>query len=137
MRLTRFTDYGLRILMLLAAAPGQSLSTAVLSAELGLSRHHLAKIVQRLAEGGIVATRRGGGGGAELRLPPETVRLGAVVRLLESGQPLVDCLAPGGDCTLMGRCRLVARLRGAERAFFDSLDAATLADIALDQPFAA
>lgn len=132
MRLTSFTDYGLRLLMRMAGARGRALSTAELADDLGLSRNHLAKIVQRLARAGVIETRRGGGGGAVLAMPPGEIRLGLVVRLLEEGQPLVECLgADGGACSLDGRCRLKARLRSAERAFLADLDRATLADIAL------
>lgn len=132
MRLTSFTDYGLRMLMRMAGAPGRAFSTAALADELGLSRNHLAKIMQRLAQAGLVETRRGGGGGAMLARPAETIRLGAVIRLLEEGQPLVDCFGShGGSCSLDGRCRLKARLRAAEEAFLDDLDRSSLAEIAL------
>ncbi len=132
MRLTSFTDFGLRMLMRMASAPETAFSTAELADEFGLSRHHLTKIMQRLAQGGIVATRRGGGGGAMLARNPQEVSLGSVVRLLEEGQPLVECFATnGGDCTLTGCCRLKARLRSAEAAFLSDLDRSTLADIAL------
>ena len=132
MRLTSFTDYGLRMLMRMAGAPERGFSTAELAQEFGLSRHHLTKIVQSLARAGYVTTRRGGGGGATLARPAAEIRLGAIVRLLEAGQPLVDCFAPGGgDCTINGRCRVKARLRAAEAAFLADLDRSTLADIAL------
>lgn len=133
MRLTSFTDYGLRMLMRMASAPDRAFSTADLASEFGLSRNHLAKIMQRLAQAGLVETRRGGGGGAALARPASEIRLGSVVRLLEEGQPLVECMsADGGACTLDGHCRLKARLRSAERAFFADMDQSTLADIALD-----
>lgn len=132
MRLTTFTDYGLRMLMRMASAPERAFSTAELAGEFGLSRHHLTKIMQRLAQGGIVATRRGGGGGAVLAQAPQDIRLGAVVRLLEQGQALVDCFAAtGGECTILGCCRLKARLRRAEAAFLADLDRSTLVDVAL------
>lgn len=132
MRLTSFTDFGLRALMRMASAPDRIFSTAELADEFRVSRHHLTKIIQRLARGGIVETRLGGGGGARLARAPETVRLGAVVRLLEEGQSLVECLASdGGNCIIDGRCRLKARLRSADAAFLADLDRATLADIAL------
>jgi Rrf2 family nitric oxide-sensitive transcriptional repressor len=133
MRLTSFTDYGLRMLMRMASAPGRAYSTAELADEFNLSRNHLAKIMQRLARAGLIETRRGGNGGAVLARPAAEIRLGAVVRLLEEGQPLVECLAEnGGACTLDGRCRLKARLRSAEAAFLADLDRSTLAAIALD-----
>ena len=137
MRLTAFTDYGLRALMRMASAPDRAFSTAELAQEFRLSRNHLTKIMQRLARGGIVETRRGGGGGAVLARAPGTIKLGEVVRLLEQGNALVECFAPGGYCTIEGCCRLKARLRSAETAFLADLDRATLADIALPAPASA
>ncbi|MCC0068450.1 MAG: Rrf2 family transcriptional regulator [Rhodobacteraceae bacterium] len=132
MRLTSFTDYGLRMLMRMASAPERAFSTAELAEEFNLSRNHLAKIMQHLARAGLVETRRGGGGGAVLARPADRIRLGAVVRSLEDGQPLVECLsANGGACMIDGRCRLKTRMRSAEAAFLADLDRSTLADIAL------
>lgn len=132
MRLTSFTDYGLRALMRMASAPDRAFSTADLAQEFGLSRHHLTKIMAALASGGIVSTRRGGGGGAVLARPASQIGLGDVVRLLEAGHPLVDCFAAnGGTCTLIGCCRLKSRLRSAESAFLADLDRSNLADVAL------
>ncbi|MDO9524543.1 MAG: Rrf2 family transcriptional regulator [Gemmobacter sp.] len=132
MRLTSFTDYGLRMLMRMASAPERAYSTAELAEEFGLSRNHLSKIMQRLSRGGIVETRRGGGGGAMLARAPQAIRLGEVVRLLGEDQPLVECFhAKTNTCLLDGRCRLKARLRAAELAFLAHLDGATLADVAL------
>jgi Rrf2 family nitric oxide-sensitive transcriptional repressor len=133
MRLTAFTDYGLRMLMRMASAPGRAFSTADLADEFGLSRNHLAKIMQHLVRAGLVETRRGGGGGGVLARRAADIRLGTVVRLLEDGQPLVECLGSGaGSCIIDGRCRLKARLRSAEAAFLADLDRSTLADIVLD-----
>lgn len=129
MRLTSFTDYGLRVLMRLAGAPERAFSTTDLAAEFGVSRHHLAKVVSVLAAAGLLETRRGGGGGAMLARPPETIRIGDVVALLESDQAVVECFAPGGHaCTLMPGCRLKSRLAHAEAAFIADLNRSTLAD---------
>lgn len=118
--------------MRLASEPGRAFSTADLAEEFGLSRNHLAKIMQHLARAGLVETRRGGGGGAVLARPADRIRLGNVIDLLEEGQPLVECFGTdGGDCSIDGQCRLKARLRSAERAFLADLDRSTLADIAL------
>lgn len=132
MRLTSFTDYGLRMLMRMASAPGRVFSTAELAQEFGLSRNHLAKIIQRLAQAGLVQTRRGGGGGAVLARPADDIPLGTLIGLLEDGHALVECFDPnGGTCTIDLSCRLKARLRSAEAAFLADLDRSTLADIAL------
>lgn len=138
MNLTSFTDYGLRMLMRMASAPEQAFSTADLAEEFKLSRHHLTKIMQRLARGGIVETRRGVNGGAVLRSSPAEIRLGDVVRLLEQGQALVECFGPdGGGCTIEGCCRLKSRLRQAEGRFIEDLNESTLADVSLPERTAA
>lgn len=133
MKLTSFTDYGLRMLMRMAAEPARAFSTAELASELELSRNHLIKIMQRLARGGIVSTRRGGGGGAVLARPPADIRLGEIVGLLEEGQAMVQCFASksGRPCSLLPDCRLRARLGGAERVFLAELNRSSLSDIAL------
>lgn len=132
MRLTSFTDFGFRMLMRMAGEPTRAFSTAEFAREFGLSRNHLAKVMQRLAEGGLIETRRGSGGGAILALPPNRIKLGAVVKVLEDGNSLVECfVTETNSCALDGRCRLKARLRSAESAFLADLDRGTLADIAL------
>ncbi len=132
MRLTSFTDFGLRMLMLMAGEPARAFSAGELAEVLGLSRNHLAKIMQHLSRAGIIATRRGGGGGAVLARPAADIRLGDLVGLLEDGQPLVECFGTQAQaCSITGKCRLKARLRSAEAAFLDDLNRSTLADIAL------
>ena len=132
MRLTSFTDFGLRALMRMASDPARVFSTAEMAAELRLSRDHLSKIIATLAQAGIVLTRRGNGGGAQLARAAEAISLGEVVRVLEAGQALVACFAQdGGDCSLTGQCRLKARLRRAEAAFLAELDQCSLASVAL------
>lgn len=132
MRLTSFTDYGLRMLMLMAGSPDRPFSTADMADELKLSRNHLSKIMQRLSRAKIIETRRGGGGGAVLATRPETLRLGQIVRLLEEDQTLVECFSEGkATCTLDGNCGLKKKLRAAEASFLAELDKSTLADIAI------
>lgn len=129
MRLTAFTDYGLRALMRLALEPDRTITTEEIAEEHGISRHHLVKVVRELAEAGIVTTQRGGGGGMRLSRRPDQISLGEVVRHLEARQALVECFrADGGDCILNPDCRLKKRLKHAEEAFLADLDRSTLAD---------
>lgn len=135
MRLTAFTDYGLRALMRLAADPDRRVTTEGLAKELEISRHHLTKVLRRLAEAEIVATHRGSGGGLRLARDPETISLGEIVRLLEARQALVECFRPdGGSCVLSPGCQLKGKLATAEEAFLHSLDRTSLADCAHPRP---
>lgn len=134
MRLLASTDFALRILILLAAAPqGRALSVELLARELGgLSTHHLHKVVQTLANLGAVRTRRGAGGGVVLAQPPGEIRLGALVQRLEAGQAPVECFRDdGGCCSLVAGCRLKGMIGTAWRDFLASLDRYSLADLGM------
>lgn len=136
MRLTTFTDFGLRILMRMAGAPERAFSTAELAEEFQVSRAHLAKVISALARAGYLKTRRGGGGGAMLARPPEQIRLGDVVGLLETGQAIVECFAADGSaCTLSPSCLLKERLKRAEAVFLEDLNRSTLADCIYRPPW--
>ncbi len=129
MKLLTSTDFALRVLMRLSAAPDEHVSTDALSRELVISRHHLHKIVQYLTEAGLVRTIRGARGGAMLARPAAEIRVGAVIRSHEHDQALVECFrADGGACNLLPRCRLRGMLDAAKNAFYQQLDRYTLAD---------
>ncbi len=131
MRLTQFTDFGLRALMRLAAETHRSFSTGEIAAEFNISRHHLTKVIRDLADAGFVQTQRGVGGGFRLARPPEEITLGQVVRSLEQRHALVECFASdGGCCALTPRCRLKGKLAQAREAFMRTLDETTLAECA-------
>lgn len=135
MRLTAFTDFGLRALMRLADEPNRSFSTNEIAAEFGISRNHLTKVVRDLAEGGFVTTQRGSGGGFRLSRPPQSITLGEIVRMLEQRHAIVECFRKdGGACVLTPRCRLKPRLAAAREAFLRELDRTTLAECAYPGP---
>ena len=132
MRLTSFTDFGLRALMRMAAEPDRVHSTAEMAAEFRISRNHLTKAIATLAAAGFVETRRGAGGGALLARPAESMRLGEVIAVLEHHTALVECFSKdGGACVITQRCRLKGILAGAEARFIDDLNRFSLADCTL------
>lgn len=129
MRLLAATDVALRVLMRLGADPARRRSAEALAQEVGVPRNHVHKIIQDLAEAGLVRTWRGAGGGVELAMAPEAIRLGDVVRRFEADQALVECFrADGGACCLSPECRLKGVLWQARGDFLARLDATTLAD---------
>lgn len=131
MKLSLFTDIGLRALMRLAGNPEQSFSTGELASELQISRHHLTKVVRRLSKAGYVISRRGNRGGIELALDADQIKIGDVVAELEIDSSLVECFrADGGACTLSAACKLSGSLARAKHHFIDELNQTTLRDIA-------
>jgi len=135
MRLTAFTDYGLRVLMRLADAPAVPSTTARIAEEVRIPYNHLTKVVQDLARGGFVTTQRGADGGVRLARPAEAITLGEVVRFLERRYAIVECFrADGGACLLTPGCRLKSRLAAAREAFLAELDRTSVAECAHPRP---
>lgn len=129
MRLTNFTDYGLRALILLADRNPEVLSATMIADHFDVSRHHMAKVLQELAAAGYVEGIRGAQGGVRLTRDPRDIRIGDVVRSLDKEQALVECFRPdGGNCALLPRCRLKGMLARAQQGFLRELDRFTLSD---------
>ena len=128
MRLTNFTDFGLRALILLADRHPEILSATVIADHHRVSRHHMAKVLQQLTAMGFLEGIRGAQGGVRLARDPRDIRIGDVVRALDD-QPLVDCFsAEGSDCVLLPRCRLKGMLARAQQGFLRELDRYALSD---------
>ncbi|MEV7300568.1 RrF2 family transcriptional regulator [Streptomyces clavifer] len=130
MRLTRFTDVALRVLMRLAVASESEdpPTTREVAATMQVPYTHAAKVVARLQHLGLVDARRGRGGGLTLTGAGRSASIGGLVRQLEGPGEVVDC---DGDapCPLRSACRLRSALRLAEEAFYASLDPITVADL--------
>ncbi|MFD0669426.1 RrF2 family transcriptional regulator [Ramlibacter sp. MAHUQ-53] len=130
MKLSAFTDYSLRVLIYLAAQPGQRATIARIAQAFDVSENHLVKVVHFLGRQGWLATVRGKGGGIELGLAPGEIGVGAVVRATEGGDEVAECFGEELRCAIEPACRLRGVLREALEAFYAVLDRYTLADLA-------
>lgn len=130
MKHTSHADYALRVLLYLRVAPGGRGSVGEMADAHRVSRHHLEKVVQRLAAAGLVATSRGRGGGVRLAARPSSITVGAVMRAMESDFAVVECLGPARYCRIAGVCGARNVFSDALDAYFAVLDTATLDDIA-------
>ena len=130
MRLTQFTDYSLRVLLLVATSPRGQANVGEVARTFGISSHHLVKVVRLLGQEGLLANTRGRGGGLRLALLPSAINLGRVVRATEGESRLAECFEPHSSlCAITGACRLSGVLRDALDAFYRVLDAHTLQDL--------
>lgn len=125
MRLTRYTDYALRVLIYLAARPDSQCSIGEITRAYGVSQNHLMKVVNDLVNAGYLVSARGRFGGVKLARPAGDINVGAVVRHTEGGFDLVDC----ASCVIAPACGLTGALKKALAAFIATLDAYTLADL--------
>ena len=130
MRLTRFSDYSLRVLMYLALREPELATIAEIAGHYDISENHLMKVVHGLAQLGYVTSLRGRGGGLRLAKPPAEISVGEVVRATEADTALVECFNPGSNaCVITQACALRRALAKAQEAFYATLDDVTLADL--------
>ncbi len=129
MRLTRFSDIGLRVLIYLERAGAQRapVTMAEIATQFEIPVNHLVKVVGHLSRTGWVLATRGRNGGLRLAADPAQLRIGVVLRELEGESELVDCDANG--CSLRDDCRLRDALKAGMRAFYAAMDSVTLAQI--------
>lgn len=132
MRLTKFSDYSLRVLMYAAMAGDRLVTIEETTRIYNISRAHLMKVVNALTQAGYIKGVRGRSGGFTLAKAPEDINLGEVVRRTEPDFALVECFAAGNECRVTRTCLLPAVFNEALRAFIGTLDRYTLADIMLE-----
>jgi Rrf2 family protein len=129
MRLTRQTNYAVRILMFCASNPGLS-RIAQIADFYAISEPFLFKILQALTKADLIETVRGRSGGIRLKVPAEQIKLGHVVRKVEENFDLVECFEAGEtQCPLVTSCGMSEALKEALDAFFDVLDRFSIADL--------
>jgi len=130
MRLTTRTNLAMRALMFCAVNADRVMRRQEISAACAGSGNHLAQVIHLLGRHGYLRTIRGRAGGVTLARPPEEITVGQVFRDFEGTLPFTDCIGQaGGDCPLIGSCRLTCTLTQALAAFYAHLDRTTLADL--------
>lgn len=125
MRLNRYTDYSLRVLMYVGARDGAVVTIAQIADAYGISRDHLMKVAQELGKAGYLRNQRGRFGGLSLALPAQQIVVGEVIRRMEADFDLADC----GNCVIEPACVLSGALGEALAAFMAVLDGYTLTDL--------
>jgi len=132
MQLTKFTDFGLRVLMYLAATPEQGVVTVgELAQRFDIPKNHLNKVVNRMVKYGWVSATPGRNGGVRMAQAPETLHLGDILSAMEGHVQLVDCDQP--PCVLRGNCYLKRVLEVGQREFYASMNRYSLAELVQPQ----
>ncbi|MCV0397991.1 MAG: iron-responsive transcriptional regulator RirA [Rhizobiaceae bacterium] len=135
MRLTRQTNYAIRILMYCAANDGRLSRIPEIAEAYQVSELFLFKILQPLVENGLVETVRGRNGGVRLGRPASEITLFDCVRVTEDNFAMAECFENDtADCPLIDSCALNEALRKALGAFFEVLASYTIAQLASAKP---
>lgn len=135
MRLTRQTNYAVRILMYCAANDGKLSRVPEIAEAYGLSEAYLFKILKPMMDVKIIESVRGRNGGIRLARDAADITLFDVVRVTEENFSLAECFDDENtDCPLVDSCGFNSALREALNAFFDVLGKYTIADMVAARP---
>tara|TARA_B110000438_G_C15501501_1_gene515888 strand:- start:67 stop:513 length:447 start_codon:yes stop_codon:yes gene_type:complete len=128
MRLTKQTDFSLRVLIYLSLQPtGKLVNNTEIAQHFEIPKNHLIKVVHKLSKLNYIHTKRGRSGGIMLAKLPEKIKISKVVMDIEPTLQLVSCHKP--KCPLLPGCGLIPLLEQARSSFFEVLSSHTLADL--------
>jgi Rrf2 family iron-responsive transcriptional regulator len=135
MRLTRQTNYAIRLLMYCAAAGGGLSRVPEIARANSVSELFLFKILQPLVAAGLVETVRGRNGGIRLARPAGRISLLDVVMVTEESFAMAECFeSEDSECPLIANCALNGALREALNAFFAVLARHSIEDLVRARP---
>ncbi len=129
MKLTRFTDYSLRVLIYLGLEQDKLVTIRSISNSYGISRNHLMKVVSLLSRTGYLQAQRGPGGGIRLARTPQQINLADVIQDTEEDLAMVECFNEEGHCIITPACKLQRIIAKALKAYIRTLKAHTLQDL--------
>lgn len=132
MRLTTKSRYAIRSLMELASAPeGIPLTLGAIAHRQRIKVKYLEQIFLRLHRAGLVASRKGPGGGYRLARAPRRITLLDVVRAAGESTALVLCALDRKDkyCAGIRSCALQDHWKRLKMHIDTFLEGVTIADI--------
>lgn len=125
MKLSRYSDYTLRVCLYLATHTDRFVSIPEIVEAYGLPRSNVMKLASDMVSAGIFQSLRGRSGGLRLARPRQDISVGDIVRHTEGGSPLVDC----SNCVLAPGCGLIGIMAEAKEALLGVLDKYSLQDV--------
>lgn len=104
LRLSKKTDYALMALAFLAEAPAGAAPARQIAAQYDLPLELLAKILQRLAQCGLVTSQMGAHGGYRLARPSTQISVAEVVQAIDGPLALTACATHHERCDQFSKC---------------------------------
>ena len=132
MKLSTRTRYGLRMLVSIAVAQetsSQPIPLYPIAVQQNISFKYLEKICRMLKDSGYLLGKRGPKGGYRLRMYPEGIFLGELVKVLENEINFIDCCIYETSCFQGAQCPTKQLWRDLRRTIIDRLNTYTLADL--------
>jgi len=114
--------------MVMVARAGETINVLKIAEFTGSSRHHVAKVMQRLVKEGFLLSNRGPSGGFHLSVDPKEISLLQIYEAIEGQVKVLDCPHEKPVCPF-GKCIMGTIVPQMSRLFRDHLASNTLSDL--------
>jgi len=135
LKLSKKADYGLIAVRHLAEQPS---STACSAREIArtyrIPTELLAKILQKLAKHGLLASQHGTNGGYLLARQPSEITAFEVIRAIEGPLFITSCVTDRRECGQMRSCTVREPLHRVNETLVKALSAVTIASLSSEPP---
>ena len=122
--------YALRVMVDLASQEADCVPLREIACRQEISLKYLETIMPLLVKAGLVTGSHGKGGGYRLAVPPEALKIGAVLRLTEGTLAPVACLGPDAEpCPRRDHCPTLPMWSRLDALIEKYLDGVSLADL--------
>jgi Rrf2 family protein len=114
--------------MVLVARAGETINVQKIADITGSSRHHVAKVMQRLVKEGFLSSNRGPSGGFKLNIEPAKITLLQIYEAIEGQVKVISCPHEKQVCPF-DKCILGSVVANMTQTFRDHLESNTLNDL--------
>ena len=114
--------------MVLVARAGETINVQKIADLTGSSRHHVAKVMQRLVKEGFLSSNRGPSGGFKLNIEPAKITLLQIYEAIEGQVKVISCPHEKQVCPF-DKCIFGTVVSNMTQTFRDHLSSNTLSDM--------
>jgi Rrf2 family protein len=134
LRLSKKADYALMAMKHLALRGDRSSSSSAreIAEQYDIPIELLAKVLQRLVRGGLLASHQGTRGGYQLARLPTMISVADVIQAIEGPVTVTACATDEGTCEQYAKCNVRDPLWRVRERILAALGECTIAELAND-----
>jgi len=130
MKVSTKSRYGMRLLIELANNTDQGpVPVGEISNRQNISVKYLEQLIHLLKKAELIKSIRGAKGGHLLAKQAAKINFGQIIRIMEGEPDPTECFCHKEKCTMVDYCPLNMAWQKAVDAFFEELDAVSIADL--------
>ena len=132
LRLSKKADYALIAMKHLAVRPDVSVSAREIAEEYGIPLELMAKVLQRLARRGLLASHQGTRGGYRLARGATAISVADIIQAIDGPLTVTACSTDAENCDQYGKCNIRDPLWKIKDRILSALATCSLQEVAAE-----